>query len=668
MRSNLLMTTLLFIFLAVIASAQVSITVNVPTAGGLSAAFTAAGGDKTKVTNLTVTGNIDARDVKFMRDYLPKLAVLDLDSVQIKAYTGTGGTNVILQPANTVITYPENTMPAESFLNRDYNSTLKKLILPSSLKEIGDLAFRGCERLTGSLIIPDSVTTIGNDAFSSCNFTGDLLIPNSVTSIGTSAFSGFTGKLTLPANNCQLGDFAFEACGFTGTLIITDTYTKIGENTFRLCSGFTNLILSNNIDSLEYDVFQGCKGFKGELIIPGSVTTIVSAFRGCSGFTSCYIPSSVTSIYPSNIYQGWDWGAFKELKGLRKLAVDKDGPLKIDEYTFFGVNKITCELIVPKGSKAAYELAAGWSQFKNITEALFVKLNTQGGHPAAPVTTPLSNSPISEPANPIREGYFFAGWYKEADCNNLWDFATDTVSAPTTLYAKWIANPENTFTVSFMVDGGTGVTNVVTPINSTIAQPAAPTKADCTFGGWYKEADFKDAWNFTSDTVTCQTMLFAKWNVNMVTVSFNVDGGTAVANIEVPVKTMLTKPKNPTKMGNTFGGWYKGAECIDAWNFSTDVITTPVTLYAKWKAVNGIENQQLSICDLFPNPVSTSLYLSNLPLKAEIKILSADGKLIKDIEAISTETTIDVSSLNNGIYLLKVKSKEGISVEKFIKQ
>lgn len=54
------------------------------------------------------------------------------------------------------------------------------------------------------------------------------------------------------------------------------------------------------------------------------------------------------------------------------------------------------------------------------------------------------------PYGPMRDGYAFAGWYKEPTCINKWDFENDTLPAPqydeegelifaeTKLYAKWI--------------------------------------------------------------------------------------------------------------------------------------------------------------------------------------------------------------------------------------
>ena len=49
------------------------------------------------------------------------------------------------------------------------------------------------------------------------------------------------------------------------------------------------------------------------------------------------------------------------------------------------------------------------------------------------------------PPIPEKEGYIFAGWYKEAECINEWNFEKDTIKyskyRPVTyLYAKWILN------------------------------------------------------------------------------------------------------------------------------------------------------------------------------------------------------------------------------------
>ena len=61
------------------------------------------------------------------------------------------------------------------------------------------------------------------------------------------------------------------------------------------------------------------------------------------------------------------------------------------------------------------------------------------GHGTAPVsyTNVISGKTIDKPIDPTAAGYTFDGWYKETGCTNAWDFANDTVTTDTTLYAKW---------------------------------------------------------------------------------------------------------------------------------------------------------------------------------------------------------------------------------------
>lgn len=44
---------------------------------------------------------------------------------------------------------------------------------------------------------------------------------------------------------------------------------------------------------------------------------------------------------------------------------------------------------------------------------------------------------MEKPTNPQEQGFLFGGWYKESSCTTAWNFDTDTVQAPMTLYAKW---------------------------------------------------------------------------------------------------------------------------------------------------------------------------------------------------------------------------------------
>lgn len=67
------------------------------------------------------------------------------------------------------------------------------------------------------------------------------------------------------------------------------------------------------------------------------------------------------------------------------------------------------------------------------------------------------------------------------------------------------------------------------------------------------------------------------------TVTFDAQGGTAVAQAKVEQGKTVQKPNDPAKAPFAFGGWYKEKECKTPWDFATDTVTKDTTLYAQWK-------------------------------------------------------------------------------------
>lgn len=96
---------LFFINLGFLGQAQILKNIKVQIAGTLSSLITDE--EKNSITNLTLTGYIDARDVKFMRDELINLEILNISLVDVNAYSGTEGTNVWGLNEN----YPKSEMP-----------------------------------------------------------------------------------------------------------------------------------------------------------------------------------------------------------------------------------------------------------------------------------------------------------------------------------------------------------------------------------------------------------------------------------------------------------------------------------------------------------------------------------------------------------------------------
>ncbi|MDR2918054.1 MAG: InlB B-repeat-containing protein [Tannerella sp.] len=66
-----------------------------------------------------------------------------------------------------------------------------------------------------------------------------------------------------------------------------------------------------------------------------------------------------------------------------------------------------------------------------------VSFDSQGGTIVGSLADVLHGSNISQPADPTKTGYTFAGWYTDALYSKAWDFATDLIIQDITLYAKW---------------------------------------------------------------------------------------------------------------------------------------------------------------------------------------------------------------------------------------
>jgi len=140
---------------------------------------------------------------------------------------------------------------------------------------------------------------------------------------------------------------------------------------------------------------------------------------------------------------------------------------------------------------------------------------TSGSVPTDNVSySPGGKVPVSDnTGNLTKPGYTFAGWNTLADGQGT-NYAANTIltigSANVTLYAKWTGGAA-TYTVTFDSQGGSAVSNLTgVSAGATISEPTAPTKAGYTFEGWYKDAGAISAWNFSTDTVTGDTTLYAR--------------------------------------------------------------------------------------------------------------------------------------------------------------
>ncbi len=79
------------------------------------------------------------------------------------------------------------------------------------------------------------------------------------------------------------------------------------------------------------------------------------------------------------------------------------------------------------------------------------------------------------------------------------------------------------YKVTFDSQGGTAVSSQNVKKGQKATEPTDPTREGYTFEGWYKEASCLNLWDFSSDTVTSDTTLYAKWIANTYYVTLYVN-------------------------------------------------------------------------------------------------------------------------------------------------
>jgi len=145
------------------------------------------------------------------------------------------------------------------------------------------------------------------------------------------------------------------------------------------------------------------------------------------------------------------------------------------------------------------------------TPTYIVTFDSQGGSTVNSQTVE-DGELVTEPTAPMKAGYTFAGWYKELECINAWDFVDDMVTSDVTLYAKWATN---TYTVTFNKNGGDTEANPKTKTatygGNVGTLPTAPTRMGYTFGGWNTKANGSGTEFEATTAVTADITVYAQW-------------------------------------------------------------------------------------------------------------------------------------------------------------
>lgn len=242
--------------------------VEVQSAGSLSSLIEDS--QKNQITDLTITGNLNGTDIRFIRE----MAGRDVEGNE------TEGTLSVLDLSGATI------VSGGDYYYKQYFE------YKTSDNEIGENMFIDCG--LSSIVMPDDITVIGTGAFKGCANLVSASISEKVTNIKSSAFEGCSQleSVVFPQNITELGSLSFKGC----KALKTFTFPKV--------------------TSLADEILSGCDALVS-VTIPETVTAVGSlVFAGCIKLAEIHVAASL----PPDI--GWSWQPFQNVdKNTCKLFI-----------------------------------------------------------------------------------------------------------------------------------------------------------------------------------------------------------------------------------------------------------------------------------------------------------------------------------------------------------
>ena len=188
-------------------------------------------------------------------------------------------------------------------------------------------------------------------------------------------------------------------------------------------------------------------------------------------------------------------------------------------------------------------------------------------------------------ANPTKTGYRFTGWtYNDSPITS-----TEGLTGNITVKANWeIIN----YDITYVLDGGTN--NPSNPSTYNVEDNVTfedPTKTGYTFTGWYTDSQFKDEVDSIEKGNIGNVTLYAKWEANTYTVTFNNNGNTSTQTFTYDEAQTLTL-NSENRPGYRFMGWSTSENGSVAYADGASVINLTsnkdgnVNLYAVWEVVS----------------------------------------------------------------------------------
>lgn len=210
---------------------------------------------------------------------------------------------------------------------------INTLILPNSLKEIGENAFSYQDNLT-EVDLPNNLEVLEDKVFYGCSSLATVKLPDGLKSIGSYAFYYCAMEsITFPTSLETIEDHAFQYTKLK-EVDLPDNITSIGTNCFEYCNNLQSIRFSVGLTELPNYVCDGDE-ILTQLTIPEGITTIgYGAFMDCEILSNVTLPESITEIgslafsntgiavfnFPTKV-SSLPYGLFNNCKNIQEMSI-----------------------------------------------------------------------------------------------------------------------------------------------------------------------------------------------------------------------------------------------------------------------------------------------------------------------------------------------------------
>ena len=248
-----------------------------------------------------------------------------------------------------------NSIATHSADNDD--TDIKTLIIPASVKKIGNGAFKGMSNLE-TVVFADGDKTIkfGTEVFAYCPKLKEITLPSTSAEIPAGMFKGCVSleSISVPSSVTKIGSEAFSGCNNMCFTTVSNNITEIGEMAFFGCKGAETINISSNVNQIGDGAFADISDVK-EFVISSSN----EKYHTSEGVVFSKDLSEIVQ-YPKSK----NGGSFTANKN--GLSGDADMVTTIHPYAFYGCENLTSVNLT--GIEAIGELA--FAKAFNITNII----------------------------------------------------------------------------------------------------------------------------------------------------------------------------------------------------------------------------------------------------------------------------------------------------------